>query len=291
MVDQPVQEPAQYRDPLDPPAEAAPVAEPPPAAPALREEPHPDRETPAPRTGGWLPTLHQVISALQGDLGHAIGPDPEDVPFVRGTHSSMRQGVGLIVLVGLLSGLWRLLLHWSAIAETGALVPLLRASDGLLRLQGLFAWLDREGLPAAQMRELVGGLAAREPWWLTGKLLSVGPWVNTPLRLLTWWLVYGLLVLLVAKVLGAGTTLPRFYAATAYAVLPLLLTILQPMAWLGPALTLVGWVAAVVLYARAVRVVSGLDWGRTGLSVAAPVLLAAGATFFFVLLLTILTIL
>ena len=299
MVDEPRTGPVEYTDPLEtlesqvePDSTAAPATPPEPivpTAPTAAEVAEVEPARAPAREGGWRPSLVQIAAALQGNLTRAIGPDPADEVFVRGQHSSMRQGVGLIVITGLISGLWRLILDWSTIAETGAILPLLRASDALLWVQRLFWWLPPVR-SAAEAREMLGGLSAAEPGWLSGGLLALGPWLNQPLRLLALWLVYGLLVMIAVKVLGGRTTLPRFYAATAYAVTPLILTIVAPMPWVGPALSVVGWVAALVLYARAVRMVTDMEWGRTVLCVALPAILVTAIGLSKMLLLSVLTI-
>jgi hypothetical protein len=206
----------------------------------------------------WLPAQRQVADALAGRVTAAIGPDPTGVPFRHGVHTSMRQGMGLILLVGALAALPALVVNWIGAAQMHTIVPIAR----------LLQWVERWPMEGPLYRladdtvRSLAGLQPNAPPWAAAGLSALGVWVNAPLRLLSWWIVYGLAVLVVAKLLGAGTTLPRFYGATAYAALPLLLTALAPLPWVGGAFVLVGWLWAVVLYSMAVRAATESSWGR-----------------------------
>jgi hypothetical protein len=108
------------------------------------------------------------------------------------------------------------------------------------------------------------------PGILAGFLSALGVWINTPLTWLTYWIVYGLFVFGLARLMGAKNTLQAFYAATAFAAVPLVLMGLGPIPWIGPLLVLAALVLALAVYYGAVRYVTGLDGGRTFLSMLLP---------------------
>lgn len=214
-----------------------------------------------PRRGAlraWLPARRQVADALAGRVSAAVGPDPTGVPFRHGVHTSMRQGMGLVLLVGALAALPLLVVNWIGAAQMHTVVPIARL------VQWVERWLVASPLfPVAdETARSLAGLQPNAPPWAAAGLSALGVWVNAPLRLLAWWIVYGLAVLVIAKLLGAGATLPRFYGATAYAALPLLLAALAPLPWVGGAFVLVAWLWAIVLYSMAVRAATGSSWGR-----------------------------
>lgn len=206
----------------------------------------------------WLPAGRQIADALAGRVTAAVGPDATGVPFRPGVHTSMRQGMGLVLAVGALAALPALIVNWVNATRLDTVVPIARLVQ---RVDGLLAEGPARAVADEAARSLAG-LHPVAPAWAAAGLSALGVWVNGAMGLLSWWIVYGLAVLMLAKLLGAGGTLPRFYAATSYAALPLLLGALGPLPWVGAAFVLIGWLWAMVLYSMAVRAATGLSWGR-----------------------------
>jgi hypothetical protein len=219
----------------------------------------------------WLPSLSQVQQAIQ--LRFDTSPAaPANVWAL-----TMRQGLGLVVVAALLAGLLPFLVNTVAAIRYGAPLPFVQLAQ---RTE------STEGEPPSELDEtfdrLVGLSPAVLPRWLAALLSTVGAWINWPLRWLTWWLVYGVAVLVAAKVWAVPTTLQHFYAMTSYAAVPMILSGLGPVPCLGivAQLVAVAWMLAV--YTTGVRAVTGLDWGR---AVAAVLLPAAIASIFAIALL------
>jgi hypothetical protein len=118
--------------------------------------------------------------------------------------------------------------------------------------------------------QTVAGLPPRMPGALAGLLSALGMWINTPLSWLTYWIVYGLFVFGLARLMGASNTLQAFYAATAFAAVPLVLAGLAPIPWIGPLLAIAAVVLAFAVYYKAVRYATKLDGGRTFLCMLLP---------------------
>lgn len=268
----------------EPPVPAAPAPAAPAAPPAPVMQPPLGQGAGAPSNGGWLPTLRQLLDAGRFRLAEAIGPEPEWPFFVRGLHSSMRQAAGLITLVMLIAGLSLLVVTWQGLAQSHTTLALVQARESALRMAPFVPKVLGHELQAAAA--LLDALAPTAPPQAAAGLSALSAWLALPLRALTVWLAYGVLVLAVAKALGAGTTLPRFYAATGYAVLPLLALLLFPIPVVGPWLALLGTLPALIAYVLAVEVVTGYDHWRALLCTLLPaaVLALAGAllsTLFF----------
>jgi hypothetical protein len=221
--------------------------------------------------GNWLPQRQQVTTALQLRINEVIGASGDEAENEADPRTtSMRQGLGLVFLLGLLAGALPFFVNWINGIRAGAAAPLARLAQQTAAQAELWSWAP---LPFAIWSDTAGtiaGLDPRLPGWLAALLSALGEWLNWPLSWLSFWLVYGLGILVVAKIFGTRTTLPRFYAATAYAYTPLLLTALTPIPCLGALAVLVGLGWTVVLYIHAVYVVTGLDIGRSILSVVLP---------------------
>lgn len=222
----------------------------------------------SPNNGGWLPTRRQLFDAAQFKLAAAIGPEPEWPYFLRGLHSSMRQAMGLILLILLVAGLPLLVVTWIGLAERHSTLTLLQAEQTALRMVPLVPDVLGDELQAAA--GLISALTPTAPAQSAAGLSALSAWLALPLRALTFWLAYGVLVLGVAKALGAGTTLPRFYAATGYPFLFLLTLLLYPLPVVGPWLALAGVALALIAYVGAVSVVTGLDRWRALICILLP---------------------
>ena len=175
----------------------------------------------------WVPGFSQIWNAARLNLSDALDP------FERGAITlSMRQGMGLIVLLGLLAGLLPLLSQLWLGLRLGAAVPLASLAVDLAGLANEY------GIPALDLASnntsLLAGSAARLPPWLAASLSSLGLWINVPLRWLSLWLVYGTAVAGVARLMGAKNQLQTFFAATSLAAVPLVLTGLAPLPLVGP---------------------------------------------------------
>jgi hypothetical protein len=225
--------------------------------------------SPPARFAGWLPTREQMTQGAQAqfDLPPAA-PELEIEPSP--WHTSMRQGLGLVVAAALIAGIIPVVLAWIAATRLGTAVPLVQAAQMARPDPAAARWLGPLQDLLDQVQTLAGMEPAVFPGWLAALVSAVGVWINWPLRWLAWWIVYGLGVMVAAKLLGAATTLPRFYALTAYAALPLIVLGLGPIPCLGALATGIALVWAAVVYVAATRVVTGFSLPRTLVCVALP---------------------
>ncbi len=122
------------------------------------------------------------------------------------------------------------------------------------------------GMDSATLENSVAGA----PW-----LWALGAWLGAPMRFWTIWLVGGLLVFMVARMIGARNTLPRFFAATGYAFLPLLLLVLLPVPIVGAVALVVALILFVLAYAQGVQVATQMEWGHVLIAMGLPIALLA----------------
>lgn len=222
----------------------------------------------------WLPTLNQVQQAIQLQFGAEPSAQSDREPTLPATETSndvwaisMRQGLGLVVVAALLAGLIPFLVNAVTAMRLGTALPLAQLAQ---QAQEQSVAGDPLGLWGETWQMVAGLQPAVFPGWLAGLLTSIGAWINWPLSWLTWWLVYGTVVLLAAKIWGAPTTLQRFLALTSYAAVPMVLTGLGPIPCLGILAQIVAGIWMLAVYITSVRAVTGLDWGRTVLAVVIP---------------------
>ena len=217
------------------------------------------------RLRDWLPALQQPWDILWSRLPDALDPHERGMVTV-----SMRQGLGLVLLLGLVAGIVPFFANlWSAI-PAGAAVPMAELGKSATQ------WLNVSGnVPAAEIvahtLQSIAGLEPRMPGILAALLSSLGLWLNTPLNWLSLWIVYGVLVLAAAKFMGARTTLQAFFAATSFAFVPLVLTGLVAIPFIGPVLALVGVAWSFLLYVQIVVWTTHLPVARIILSMLLPV--------------------
>ncbi|HAJ35333.1 MAG TPA: hypothetical protein DCL15_06530 [Chloroflexi bacterium] len=217
----------------------------------------------------WLPDFNQMWNAARLNLADALDP------FERRTITvSMRQGIGLIVVLGLLAGIPTLLANLWLGLSMGTAVPLAAAATSLAELAA--------GYPAnpvvseiAHTAGLLAGIEPRMPGLLAALLSALGLWLNWPLSWLANWIVYGAVVAGLARLMGAPNNLQTLFAATSFTAVPLVLTGLSPIPFIGPLAAVTGVIWAFVLYYQAVRRVTGLDATRTLLSLLLPIVVIA----------------
>lgn len=120
----------------------------------------------------------------------------------------------------------------------------------------------------------------------TGFFEALGAFLSQVSSSLAGWLFYGALVLMAVNLLGGGARLPDFLGMVSLYTIPGLLGLLGPVPCLGGLLGLVGLIWSIVIYVKAVSVVSDLDIGRSVVAVFAPVVVI----FVLGLLLTVLAV-
>jgi len=216
------------------------------------------------RWSNWMPSLDQMGAAVRLKVADAVDP------FERGYVTvTMRQGIGMILVLGLLAGVIPLFANlWLAVPMRTS-VPLAQAADSIaqfLSTNGGYVPLDIAGHTV----QTIAGLEPRMPGIFAAILSALGTWINWPLGWLANWIVYGVLVFAIARLMGASNTLPAFFAATSFTAVPLLLTGLTPLPCIGPLAALAGLILGFAVYFQACRFVTRLDSGRTLLCMLLP---------------------
>ena len=226
----------------------------------------------------WLPAAGQIRTALALHVDQVVAPwQAEEAAPTNWTMTSMRQGMGLVVLAAVVGGAIPFVVNWIQAAQMGTAFPLLEWAR-YAEQQRLLAPLSPYTQAWSEAALTVAGLPPYWPVWAAAGLSALGVWINWPLTWLTIWIVYGVGVLGAIKLQGAPNTLPHFYAATSYAFVPLVLWGLSPVPYLGFLFALAGSIWGLLLYGQAVRTLTAFSTPRVMLSMLAPIVVAAFAT-------------
>jgi hypothetical protein len=217
------------------------------------------------RRRDWLPSLQQAWDALLFRLPDAL--DPHERGFVT---TSMRQGLGLVLVLGLVAGIVPFLANlWSSITF-GAAAPLAELGEAAAQWLAAYGSIPAVDI-AAHTIQSIAGLEPRMPGVLAATLSSLGLWLNTPLNWLSLWIIYGTLVLATARFMGAQATLETFFAATSFAFVPLVLTGLVALPLIGPLLAVAGVGWGFLLYVQTACWATRLSVARIVLSMLLPI--------------------
>lgn len=223
------------------------------------------------RFSDWFPPPQKMSDAVQLRISGFSG-------------ITMRQSLGMVVFCGLLAGLAPFIVSWQQAASAGGALPLARVAahasqlDQMLSEDGsLFALKSLIG-PSNQalmgdLTLMLAGLDQPFPGWLAAFLSALGEWINWPLRWVTFWIVYGAMVMVCNKAFGAAVRLQPFFAATGFAAVPLLLIGLAPVQCLGGVSSVVGAIWSAIVYARANEQATALTRGRSLAAVLLPLTL------------------
>ena len=214
------------------------------------------------------------VDTADSELEPIAYPEPFVVP-VTPLDITMRQGMGMVVLMAVLAGLVPFFVNWITAAGVGTALPIANWARFAVRLGEAAPFATSAGAVVSETAQSVAGLPTILPAWLAAGLSSFGAWITWSLRWLAVWIIYGSGALTAAHMLGSTATLQRFYAATSYAAVPLLLVGLAPIPCVGTIAGVIGLVWAAVVYIFAARIVTGLDTGRTILAVVLPAAFAA----------------
>ncbi len=217
----------------------------------------------------WLPTQRQVRAAIGLDLAAAIDGDELLQHDLEGAPATtMQQALGLVFVCGLVAGLVPFFFNWITATRAGTSTMLLSAARQLDAVP-----LGSLPLPFQIVANAVQTAAGADPifpGWLAAFLSALGEWINWPLNFLTLWIAYGILALTLAKFFGALTTLQRFFAASGYAAIPLVLLGLSIVPWIGPLIALAGILLSLLFFYRALRHVTELPTFPCALSTILP---------------------
>jgi len=238
--------------------------------------------------------MSELLSTVRG----AITLDISTLVRFRDAENVFRRGIVILILVGLVLGAVEFAVGFigSFIAPSpeAQLAEMRQNFDQMLRFMPPDAAeaFEEQFLSNFEVGIEIGRNVVALPTPLpkvVGNLFeALGAWVSQPLAMLGGFLVYGIWVMLAAKLLGGTGRLQEFLGTAALSSVPYLLLILGWVPCLGSVLGLVAWVWGIVIWVAAAAVAHGwavpvataegdverydVNWGRAILAVILPVL-------------------
>ena len=103
-------------------------------------------------------------------------------------------------------------------------------------------------------------------------LRAIGTVLSAPLSRMGGWMLYALLVMIAAKILGGSATVRQMLGCTALYAVPHLINVLGFIPCIGDILWFVSVAWGIIIYVKAVAVSHTLDTGRALLAVVLPIL-------------------
>ena len=156
------------------------------------------------RWSNWMPSMDQLLAAVRLNVADAVDPWEH-----RTVTATMRQGIGMIVLLALIAGIIPFLANLWLRLTMQTSVPLAQAANSVTPLTTAYPPTSAITIIGTAV-QTIAGLPPRMPGVLAGFLSALGMWINTPLYWLGVWIVYGLFVFGLARLMGARNTLQAF---------------------------------------------------------------------------------
>lgn len=119
---------------------------------------------------------------------------------------------------------------------------------------------------------------------------ALGAWVSYPFGWISTWMLYGLLTLMFAKLLGGTATIRQMLATTSLVAVPHLLNVLSFIPFVGFLLSVIAFFWGLAIYVKGTAVANRFDLGRGLLAVAAPIIVLFVLIVILILLVIILII-
>lgn len=112
---------------------------------------------------------------------------------------------------------------------------------------------------------------------------ALGQWLSYPFGWISAWMLYGVLTLVFAKLVGGTASIQGMLAATSLVAAPHLLNALDFIPFVGTLLGLVAFIWGLVVYVKGTAIANQIDTERALLAVLAPVLALVALVIVFVL--------
>jgi hypothetical protein len=137
------------------------------------------------------------------------------------------------------------------------------------------AVLDNVKAGMAMGKQIAGVVEQTTPAPMSAVALfeALGKWLSWPFSWIALWLLWGVLTLLFARMLGGTATIQRMLAVTSLVAAPHVLDVFGWVACAGPLIGLLAWLWGVVVYVKATAVANRTGVGVALLAVALPVLI------------------
>ncbi|MFQ5854213.1 MAG: YIP1 family protein [Anaerolineae bacterium] len=214
----------------------------------------------------------------------------EDNAFVslRDAEDGFRRGLMTIVIISLIVGLIVSLVSFVSAVTTTPAQEMAEFQQGMEQVVGQMrafgAFGGDEEFWRIFMENFEAGIAIGErvadvvaettpaPKPVVDFFTALGRWVSHPFEWLSMWMLYGVLTLVFAKLLGGTATIREMLATTSLVAVPHLLNALRFIPFLGFLAGAVAFFWGLAIYVKGTAIANRFDLGRALLAVAAPII-------------------
>lgn len=225
----------------------------------------------------------------------------EDHVFVelRDAAEGFRRGLTIIVVISLLVGLVLSLVSFVQGLTTSPTEEIIAVQEGMrqtfeqMRQFGAFggdeeAWRQfiQNFEAGIDIGRRVGEVVERTtpaPMPVAGFFEALGAWLSYPFGWISTWMLYGVLTLVFAKLLGGTASIQEMLAATSLVAVPHVLNALSFIPFVSTLLGLIAFIWGLVIYVKGTAIANRINTERALLAVLAPVLALVALVLLFVL--------
>jgi len=244
------------------------------------------------------------MSDLLRTLGNALFFQDEAYARLRDAKDNFARGLLIIVAISLIVGLFNSLADYMTLVRTS---PSAQVAEARAGMQQAFEQLERMGVFGTNpvfdeqfRRNMEAGFAIGEavaevveettrlPYPVVVAFRVLGGWLSYPFGWISRWMLYTLVVLVFAKLLGGTATVREMLATTSLVVVPHLLDAFRFLPIVGGLLSLVAFVWGVAVYVKGIAVANRFGIERALLAALAPILLLVGLAILVLIALAIL---
>lgn len=232
------------------------------------------------------------MNNLLRTIGNALLLDDQAFARIRDARDNFARGLVIVVAISLIVGLFNSLFGFLNAVRTTPEAQLAQARTGV---EQAFEQMGNMGVfgPDPTMREqtlaivetafdiaeTVAGIVEETtplPHPVASFFQTLGGWLSYPFGWVSRWMLYGVVVLVFAKLLGGTASIREMLSTTSLVAVPHLLDAFRFVPVAGFLLGLLAFVWGVVVYVKGTAVANRFGVGRALLAVLAPILFLVG---------------
>ncbi len=229
------------------------------------------------------------MNNLLRTIGRALLLEDEAFARIRDARDNFARGLVIIATISLIVGLFNVLADFVVAMRTSPEAEIALARESIrqtieqMRALGVFGAdpiLEEQVLQSIEsslaIAEHVTGIVEETtplPPLVVNSLRALGQWFSYPFGWIATWMLYGVVVLVFARLLGGTASVQEMLATTSLVAVPHLLDAFRFIPIAGFFLSLAAFVWGAAVYVKGTAIANRLDTGRALVAVLAPLLL------------------
>lgn len=231
------------------------------------------------------------MNQLTRTIGGALLLEDDAYITMRDAENGFTRGLTMIVTISLIVGLVISLVNFINAMQTTPAQEVEEARKGMeqaLEAMRAFGPLGVDQFSREFMRNFEAGLAMADriaqvvaettpaPQPIADFFEALGQWVSYPFGWISTWMLYGVLTLIFAKLLGGAATIQEMLATTSLIAIPHLLDAFNFIPYVGPLVGVIAFLWGLAVYVKGIAVANRFDVGKALLAFIAPLVVLFG---------------